>query len=109
MALVLRILDEIPRSPIRRPVTWYVFSKRPQLSVSTDEPRRALARTPPPAFLFPDQRFQRPEPVEPAELFSAGSRRRRLSSRPSFSCQAVLFKELSFHETAPEGAAEAAI
>src|SRR5690606_3888996 len=108
LALVLRILDEIPRSPIRRPVTWYVFSKRPQLSVSTKVPKN-FARTPPPAFLFPDQRFQRPGPDQPAELFSAGSRRRRLSSCPSFRCQAVLFKELSFHQTAPGGTAEAAI
>jgi hypothetical protein len=53
---------------------------------------------------FKDQdRKNRPDRLAP------GPRRRRLSSRPSFSCQAVLFKELSFHETAPEGAAEAAI
>ena len=63
MALVLRIIDEIPRSPIRRSVTWYVFSKRPQIvSVELTVPKNRFARTPPPAFLFPDQRFQRPRP-----------------------------------------------
>ena len=40
-----------------------VFSKRPQLSVSRQF-RRTVARTPPPAFLFPDQRFQRPREPE---------------------------------------------
>ena len=76
------------------------FQKDRRLSVSTKVPKN-FARTPPPAFLFPDQRFQRPGPEEPAGLFSAGPRRRRLFSCLSFRCQAVLFKELSFHQTAP--------
>lgn len=37
------------------------FQKDRRLSVSTKVPKN-FARTPPPAFLFPDQRFQRPEP-----------------------------------------------
>ena len=71
------------------------FQKDRRLSVSTKVPKN-FARTPPPAFLFPDQRFQRPKPAKPAGLFSAGPRRRRRSRRLSFPCQAVLFKELSF-------------
>ena len=51
------------------------FQKDRRLSVSTKVPKN-FARTPPPAFLFPDQRFQRPKPVKPAEPFSASSRRR---------------------------------
>jgi len=52
------------------------FQKDRRLSVSTKVPKN-FARTPPPAFLFPDQRFQRPQPVKPAEPFNARSRRRR--------------------------------
>ena len=52
------------------------FQKDRRLSVSTKVPKN-FARTPPPAFLFPDQRFQRPTPEEPAKPFNARSRRRR--------------------------------
>jgi len=52
------------------------FQKDRRLSVSTKVPKN-FARTPPPAFLFPDQRFQRPKPVKPAQPFSARLRRRR--------------------------------
>jgi len=53
-----------------------------------------IARTPPPAFLFPNQRCQRPERVSPSPLFIAGGRRRRLSSdRPQW-CQSGFFKLL---------------
>ena len=62
------------------------------MSVSTVEPQKVLARTPPPAFLFPDQRFQRPRPVKPAKPFNARSRRRRLSREANPLCQAVLLK-----------------
>ena len=40
------------------------FQKDRRLSVSTKVPKN-FARTPPPAFLFPDQRFQRPEAETP--------------------------------------------
>ena len=100
MALVLRIIDEIPRHRSEDQLHGMSFQKDRRLSVSTKVPKN-FARTPPPAFLFPDQRFQRPGPEEPAGLFSAGPRRRRLFSCLSFRCQAVLFKELSFHQTAP--------
>ena len=63
MALVLRILDEIPRTPLRRARSWCLFKKTAVVSVETIS--RIVARTPPPAFLFPDQRFQRPK--EPAD------------------------------------------
>ena len=52
--------------------------------------REVIARAPPPAFLFPNQRCQRPEPALPAPPFSARCRRRRLSSRPGFPCQSAL-------------------
>ena len=38
--------------------------------MSTDEPLLVLARTPPPAFLFPDQRFQRPGPEGPPDCLA---------------------------------------
>jgi len=49
-----------------------------------------IARTPPPAFLFPIQRCQRPDRLSPTPLFSAGGRRRRLSSCRPFWCQSIL-------------------
>ena len=58
---------------------------------------RPSARAPPPAFLFPIQRCQRPRPAPPAPLFSAGGRRRRLSTGPPRSRQpdfSVFFREL---------------
>jgi hypothetical protein len=51
-----------------------------------------IARTPPPAFLFPIQRCQRPERVSPSPLFIAGGRRRRLSSDRPLSCQSAFFR-----------------
>jgi len=50
-----------------------------------------IARTPPPAFLFPIQRCQRPDRLSPAPLFSAGGRRRRLSSCRPLWCQSGPF------------------
>ena len=61
LALVLRIIDEIPRTPLRRATSWCLFKKTADVSVDRQS-RRTIARTPPPAFLFPDQRFQRPRP-----------------------------------------------
>ena len=76
MALVLRIIDEIPRHRSKDQLHGMSFQKDRRLSVSTKVPKN-FARTPPPAFLFPDQRFQRPGPEEPAKPFNARSRRRR--------------------------------
>lgn len=64
-----------------------VSSKRPQSSQRRDSVVSTIARTPPPAFLFPIQRCQRPDRLSPAPLFSAGGRRRRLSSDRPLSCQ----------------------
>jgi hypothetical protein len=64
--------------------------------------RRTVARTPPPAFLFPDQRFQRPRTGEPILPFSARLRRRRRCSRLGFPCQAVLSKKNPFSAAPPE-------
>ena len=50
---------------------------------------RTIARTPPPAFLFPNQRCQRPDRLSQTPLFSAGGRRRRLSIDRPLSCQSV--------------------
>ena len=76
MALVLRIIDEIPRHRSEDQLHGMSFQKDRRLSVSTKVPKN-FARTPPPAFLFPDQRFQRPQPAKPAKPFNARSRRRR--------------------------------
>ena len=51
---------------------------------------RVTARTPPPAFLFPNQRCQRPDRLAPAPLFYAGGRRRRPSRGRPQECQSVL-------------------
>ena len=51
---------------------------------------KTVARTPPPAFLFPNQQCQRPDWLSPTPLFSAGGRRRRLSSGRPLSCQSIL-------------------
>ena len=62
---------------------------------------KSIARAPPPAFLFPNQQCQRPEPPpslgEPAPPFSARCRRRRLSSEPRIPCQIVFFKTFRPH------------
>ena len=67
-----------------------VSSRDRNSSVSRCTWLRYIARTPPPAFLFPNQRCQRPDRLSPAPLFSAGGRRRRLSSGRPLSCQSVL-------------------
>lgn len=61
---------------------------------------RPSARAPPPAFLFPIQRCQRPRPAPPAPLFSADGRRRRLSMGPPRPCQpdfSVFFENLEIN------------
>ena len=40
-----------------------VFQKRPQIRQRRDSLVRTIAKTPPPAFLFPNQRCQRPRPA----------------------------------------------
>ena len=63
--------------------------------------QKSTARAPPPAFLFPNQQCQRPEPPpsleKPAPPFSARCRRRRLSSEPRIPCQIVFFKTFRHH------------
>src|SRR5690606_10578682 len=100
LALVLRILDEIPRTPLRRATSWCLFKKTAVVSVETIS--RIVARTPPPAFLFPDQRFQRPKTGDPILPFSARLRRRRRCSRLAFPCQAIIPKNNPF-SAAPSG------
>ena len=53
--------------------------------------REVIARTPPPAYLFPNQRCQRPDQVAPAPPFSA--RRRRLDEQ-LFSSSFISVKRL---------------
>jgi len=62
-------------------------SRDRRVSQRRDSLVRTIARAPPPAFLFPIQRCQRPRPAPPAPLFSAGGRRRRLSRGPPRFCQ----------------------
>jgi hypothetical protein len=66
---------------------------------------RVTARTPPPAFLFPIQRCQRPDWLSPTPLFSAGGRRRRLSIGRPLWCQPV-FSDLPQNSEKPEGVSE---
>ena len=72
MALVLRILDEIPRSPIRRPVTWYVFSKRPQMSVSTIDSEEPILEHRRLRFSFQINDFKDREPPERPDRLAPG-------------------------------------
>lgn len=67
------------------------------VSSSRDRIRRRLmvrlaltARTPPPAFLFPDQRCQRPKPTRWAPPKSVGGAGRRLSRESQTPCQPAL-------------------
>ncbi len=48
---------------------------------------KTIARTPPPAFLFPNQQCQRPELLQQPHRLTPGGRRRRVSSRLDLSCQ----------------------
>ena len=67
-----------------------IVFKRPQVRQCRGYLVRVTARTPPPAFLFPNQQCQRPDCLSAAPLFSAGGRRRRLSSGRPLWCQSVL-------------------
>ena len=67
---------------------------------------RVTARTPPPAFLFPIQRCQRPDRLSPTPLFIAGGRRRRLSSGRPLWCQSVLSDFHAAARIAPENGAK---
>ena len=64
-----------------------VSFKRPQ--VVSVEVTEVTARTPPPAFLFPNQQCQRPVHLPANQPFNARCRRRRLSSEPRIPCQIV--------------------
>ena len=65
-----------------------MVSSRDRRFVSVEMISRSSARTPPPAFLFPIQRCQRPGPLGgPAVLCPPGSRRRRLSMEAALPCQ----------------------
>src|SRR5689334_8387459 len=67
MGVHLRILiDEFPFdiAPTEVEATFHgIFKKDRIWSVVEMLPVRSIARTPPPAFLFPNQRCQRPEPA----------------------------------------------
>jgi hypothetical protein len=68
--------------------TGKMVSSRDRRFVSVEMISRSSARTPPPAFLFPIQRCQRPEPPagRPHRL-TPGGRRRRLSMEAALPCQ----------------------
>ena len=95
LAIVCVVLDEFPFTSTTRsrssgdPYSWCLSRDRSH-SQRRDRVVSSIARTPPPAFLFPNQRCQRPDRLSPTPLFSAGGRRRRLSSGRPFGCQSVL-------------------
>jgi len=89
--LLYYILTSSHRPPIRRSKgTWYCLQETADIGQHRDSLVRTIARTPPPAFLFPNQQCQRPGSLPRPPLFSAGGRRRRLSSGPPRSCQPIL-------------------
>ena len=63
-----------------------MVSSRDRKFVSV-EVTEVTARTPPPAFLFPNQRCQRPKPPERPHRLTPGGRRRRRFSRRRFRSQ----------------------
>jgi hypothetical protein len=86
----LRILTSSHKFWPSRSPTIFMVSSRDRRFVSVEGCLvRATARTPPPAFLFPIQRCQRPDRLSPTPLFCAGGRRRRLSSGRPRTCQSV--------------------
>ena len=66
LALVCVVLDEFPQI-LAGPKSDHIHGvfKRPQFRQCRDGLVRAIARAPPPAFLFPNQRCQRPRPGFP--------------------------------------------
>ena len=75
-----------------KPSNFMVSFKRPQ--VVSVEVTEVTARTPPPAFLFPNQQCQRPEPPQRPNRLAPGQRRRRRFRDRRSSCQ-PLFSEIS--------------
>jgi hypothetical protein len=92
--LVYVVLDEFPFTSAfeanpEDPYSWCLF-KRPQICQRRDGLVRTIARTPPPAFLFPNQRCQRPDRLPPTPPITPGGGEERLSSRRLPGCQSVL-------------------
>lgn len=85
-----------------------VSSRDRRIRQRRDSLVRTVARTPPPAFLFPIQRCQRPDRLPPTPLFSAGGRRRRLSSGRPLECQSVVSDFLAAPRELPELGAKTA-
>ena len=95
LAIVCVVLDEFPFTSIAAsrspddPYSWCLSRDRSH-SQRRDSVVSTIARTPPPAFLFPNQRCQRPDRLSPTPPISPGGGRRRLSSCRPFGCQSVL-------------------
>ena len=102
LALVLRIIDEIPRTSLRRATSWCLFKKTADVSVDRQS-RRTVARTPPPAFLFPDQRFQRPkEPADRPHRLAPGDGGGGDVVASVFRVKRLFRRRTSFRPTRPE-------
>jgi hypothetical protein len=80
----------MPKSRGPRVSIFMVSSRDRSHSQRRDSVVSTIARTPPPAFLFPIQRCQRPDRLASTPLFSAGGRRRRLSSDRPLWCQSAI-------------------
>jgi len=97
------LFDEIPQDRSEDQFHGCIFSKRPQLSVSSImNPLRVPLEHRRLRFSFQINDFK-DQTRRPSELFNARSRRRRLSKPPSFPCQLLLFKEV-FDKTEKTGA-----
>ena len=85
-------LDEFPivDKPESQSTHGIVF-KRPQSSSASRQFRRTIARTPPPAFLFPIQQCQRPNRLPPAPPTNPSAARSGVSSRHPRECQSAFF------------------
>jgi hypothetical protein len=98
-------LDEFPivDKPESQSTHGIVF-KRPQSSSASRQFRRTIARTPPPAFLFPIQQCQRPNRLPPAPPTNPSAARSGVSSRHPRRCQSAFFDFLRQSVAPPRGA-----
>jgi hypothetical protein len=95
LALVMRsiLTSSHSHQPRRAPTGIHGVFKRPHLSAYRLAPREGAARTPPPAFLFPIQRCQRPDRLAGPTVRCPAAAKSGVCSRPDFPCQAVLFTQ----------------
>jgi hypothetical protein len=104
LALVLRIL--LTRSHVHRSedrLHGMSFQKDRSCQCRLKQFRRTVfARTPPPAFLFPDQRFQRPRPEDRPNCLAPVRGGGGYLAAPVFGVKQFFLKNFLFTKPSPE-------